>query len=157
MIETFFALFKTYNSGEVMKTFPTRHPQGTSHLDFNNTYESSASPTHDGEVCTCKCLVNLHSNKTYRVAWITKSRLTTVMHLGISNEPVLLNWGSVRAFSRIQSVHEFRICGELERTKLDEPQEDTNLAHNVKSSFREVGRVGGAWRGTKNVRAKDSR
>ena len=41
-------------------------------------------------------------------------------------------------------MHEFRICGELERTKLDEPEEDTHLAHNVKRSFSEVGWVGGA-------------
>lgn len=69
-----------------------------------------------------------------------------MMHLGILYEPVLLtkNRGSVHAFSWIQSMHEFGICGELERTKLDEPEEDTNLAHNVQRSFSEVGRVGGA-------------
>lgn len=146
-----------------MKTFPIWRPRGTSHLVYNNIYDSSANPTHVGEVCICDCLlfalVNLHSNNTYHVAWFTKSRPTTVMHLGILYEPILLslNWGSIRAFSRIQSMHEFWIRGELERTKLKEPEEDTDLAHDVESSFSEVGRICGAWRWTKNVRTKDSR
>lgn len=54
-------------------------------------------------------------------------------------------------------MHEFWIRGELERTKLDEPEEDTDLAHNVESSFSEVGQVGGSRRWTKNVRTKDGR
>ena len=41
-------------------------------------------------------------------------------------------------------MHEFWIRGELERTKLKEPEEDTDLAHDVESSFSEVGRICGA-------------
>lgn len=81
------------------------------------------------------------------------------MHAGISYEPVLTIWrgGSVRAFSRVQSMHELWIRGELMRTKLDEPQENSHLAHDIERASSEVGRVGGARRWTKNVRAKYGR
>lgn len=40
-------------------------------------------------------------------------------------------------------MYEFWICGELERIKFDELEEDINLVYNVKSFFCEVGWVGG--------------